>query len=543
MSGSAETVVDDDRLAAENDPEAVRIEVIRNRLVRPMPTDRVWGWLGTLFVGAVAAVLRLVDLGRPHSLVFDETYYAKDALSLLRFGDARAFIDDADELILSGDLDVFTDSPSFVVHPPGGKWLIAGGIHLLGMEPTGWRLATAIAGILTAVIVVRAGRRLFRSTMLGSLAGLLVAVDGMSITVSRIAILDGILAMFIVAAFACLLIDRDLARRKYAEWAASVSLNVDRSELGPLVGWRPWRLAAGVLLGAACATKWSGVFALAVFGLLTVAWDVGARKSAGAPAAWSGGLFKDGPVAFLTMVVPAVATYVASWWGWIVGDNGWSRHWAADNPPAGFGALLPDWVRSLWHYHGEMLHFHNNLDAPHGYASPAWSWLLLKRPVSFDYIGLEQGEQGCEADRCSQAILALGNPLLWWGACIALLVCLWMWAIRRDWRAGAVLAGVVATWVPWLFYPDRTVFAFYAVTVVPFLALAVAYVAGLAIGPRATSPSRQTVGAALVGAYVLCVVGVAAYFYPIHVDAMITYPEWWARMWPNRWNWPFFDWV
>ena len=533
----------DEQSHAERDPEAVRIEVIRNRLVRPMPTDRVWGWIGALFVGAVAAVLRLVDLGRPHGLIFDETYYAKDALSLLRFGNARGFVEDADEMILAGDLDVFTDSPSFVVHPPGGKWLIAGGIHLLGMEPTGWRLATAIAGILTAIIVVRAGRRLFRSTMLGSLAGLLVAIDGMSITVSRIAILDGLLTLFVVAAFAYLLLDRDYARRRYADWAATMSLHVDRPEIGPLLGWRPWRLAAGVLLGMACATKWSGLFVLAVFGLLTVVWDVSARKAAGVPAAWSGGLLKDGPVAFLSTVVPAAVIYLASWTGWIVRDNGWSRNWAENNPPSWLGTLMPDWIRSLWHYHGEMLHFHSNLDAPHGYASPAWSWLVLKRPVSFDYVGLEPGELGCEADRCSQAILALGNPLLWWGACIALLICVWMWAVKRDWRAGAVLAGVVATWAPWLFFPDRTVFAFYAVAIVPFMALAVAYVIGLAIGPRDANPTRQTVGAALAGAYVLCTVGVAAYFYPIHVDAVITYSEWWARMWPNRWGWPFFDWV
>ena len=535
MSRSAETMVQDPGLPPAEDPEQARREALRERLVRPMPGDRLWGWLGTLFVGAVAAVLRLVELGRPNRLVFDETYYAKDAFALLKFGDSRGFVENADDMIIAGDLNIFTDEPSFVVHPPGGKWLIAGGIELLGMEPTGWRLASALAGVLTAMLVVRAGRRLFRSTLLGSLAGLLLAVDGLSIATSRIALLDGILATFIVAAFACLLIDRDYARRKYAEWAAEQAIGVERDDLGPLVVWRPWRILAAAMLGLACATKWSGVYTLAVFGILTVVWEIGARKAAGAPSPSAGAFFKDGPIAFMTMMPVAIATYLATWWGWIVGDNGWSRHWADDNPSAGAGALLPDWIRSLWHYHAEILGSHQNITNDHPYESHASGWLLLLRPVLYDYESIGRGEQGCEVDECSQAMLALGTPLLWWGGCVALLVCVWMWLVKRDWRAGAILSGMLATWVPWLFFTDRTTFAFYAAAIAPFIVLAVAYAMGLLIGPRDASPTRRMVGAALAGAYVLCTLALAAWFYPIHVDEIIPRDEWQARMWFDRW--------
>ncbi len=504
-------------------------------MIRPLPDDGFWGWLGPLFVGAIAAVLRLVELGRPAKFVFDETYYAKDAFSLLRFGDARAFVDGADGMVLDGDLEVFRDEPSFVVHPTIGKWLIAGGIRLLGMEPTGWRLAGALAGVVTVVVVARAGRRLFRSTLLGTLAGLLLAVDGMSIAVSRIALLDGILAMFIVTAFACLLVDRDAIRSRYADWAAA-----ERAGRPPPQRWRPWRLAAGVLLGLACGTKWNGVYALAVFGILTVLWEVGARRAARSAAPLSTTLRYDAPVAFVTMVGSALGIYVASWWGWIAGESGWSRRWAANVEASGPATLVPDWVRSLWHYHGEMWRFHRDLDSSHTYSSDAWGWLLLDRPVLFDYVGIEQGNQGCEAAQCSQATLALGTPLLWWGGCLALLVCLWMWAARRDWRAGAILAGVVATWLPWFFFPERTTFSFYAVAIAPFLVLAVAYALGLVLGPAGAAPGRRTVGAAVAGAYVLAVVVVAAWFYPIHVDAVIPYEDWLRRMWfrgPGSWNW------
>ncbi|MBD0293480.1 MAG: phospholipid carrier-dependent glycosyltransferase, partial [Jiangellaceae bacterium] len=505
-----------------------------DRLVRPMPHDGAWGWLGSLFAGAVAALLRLVDLGRPAKLMFDETYYAKDALSLLRFADARSFVEGADEKILAGDLDVFTDQPSFVVHPNVGKWLIALGIRLAGMEPVGWRLAPALAGVITVIVVARAGRRLFRSTLLGTTAGLLIAVDGMSITLSRTAILDGLLAMFVAAAFACLLVDRDWARARYA-----AALRAGQPLPSPLA-WRPWRLAAGILLGLACGTKWNGLYVLAVFGVMTVLWELSARRVAGDRAPVRTALLADGPVAFLTMLGSAAVVYVASWAGWIAGDNGWSRQWAASNPASGLAAWLPDWVRSLWHYHGEMWHFHSTLQAQHDYASDAWSWLLLTRPVSFDYTGLERGEQGCDVDQCSQAVLALGTPVLWWGACLAVLVCEWMWLARRDWRPGAILAGVLATWVPWLFWPGRTTFAFYAVVIAPFLVLAVTYVLGLILGPPGADRRRRTIGAAIAGGYVLLVVVVAAWFYPIHVDAVIPYDEWLRHMWfrgPGTWKW------
>ena len=535
MTRISEAAVDSARDAAPTSLPAAGVSTVRSRLVRPMPEDGAWGWLGPLFVGAVAAVLRLVDLGRPGKFIFDETYYAKDAYSLLRFGDARSFVEGADDKIIAGDLDVFTDQPSFVVHPTVGKWLIALGIRLLGMEPAGWRLATAVAGIVTVVIVARAGRRLFRSTLLGTTAGLLLAVDGMSITVSRTAILDGILAMFVVAAFACLLVDRDRARAMYADWADSGTGG------SPLFAWRPWRLAAGILLGLACGTKWSGLYALAVFGVLTVCWEFSARRAAEQRSPLLDTVFRDGPIALVTMVGSAVVVYLASWTGWIAGDNGWSRQWAVLKPGTGLlGSVMPDWARSLWHYHWEMWHFHSGLTTSHDYASDAWGWLLLARPVSFDYTGLERGQQGCEVDKCSQAVLALGTPLLWWGACLALAVCGWMWLARRDWRAGAILAGFLATWAPWFLFPGRTMFAFYAAAIAPFVVLAVAYVLGLVLGPADASSARRTIGAAFAGAYVLAVLVVAAWFYPIHVDATIPFDAWLQRMWvrgPGTWNW------
>jgi dolichyl-phosphate-mannose-protein mannosyltransferase len=550
------TAIAVERPGATPDPDDAAVTRLRDRLVRPMPADALWSWVATLVITALAAVLRLVDLGRPNRIIFDETYYAKDSLSQTLFGYARKAVEDADSMVVDGRTDVFLSDPSFVVHPPVGKWVLGQGINLLGMSPAGWRLGTAIAGIVTVLLVCRIGRRLFRSTVLGMAAGLFVAVDGMSIAISRTAILDGILTTFIVAAFACLLVDRDRMRERYAQWVGQRLSDDAPLGDGPVLGWRPWRLAAGILLGLAIGTKWNGLYALAVFGLMTVIWDIAARRAAGLRSPTANALLRDGPVAFLTVVGSAAVTYLTSWWGWIASSDAWDRQWAADNPPSFLGQFVPDWLRSLWHYHDAMWQFHSGLESDHTYESGPWSWLYLGRPVAFDYQEVDTGVDGCDAAQCSQEVLALGNPVLWWLGLGALLVLLWWWLIRRDWRAGAILAGYVATWGIWaglnalgwltslpliggiasaLETSNRTTFIFYAVTVVPFIALAVAYCLGLLIGPATATPTRRAAGAVIAGGIVLAIVAVAWYFYPLHVDQILPEDVWRERMWFDSW--------
>ena len=64
-------------------------EQVRARLLGHRPTDVLWGWLAPLLVAAVGGFLRFWQLGRPHQLVFDETYYVKQAWSLLQYGHER----------------------------------------------------------------------------------------------------------------------------------------------------------------------------------------------------------------------------------------------------------------------------------------------------------------------------------------------------------------------------------------------------------------------------------------------------------------------
>ena len=527
-----------------------RLSEVADRLYRALPSDRGVSWLVTLAITLFGGVLRFWDLARPHAIVFDETYYMKDAFSLLRFGYEREFVDKANDTILASDgsnwrtLDVFKDSHAFVVHPPVGKWTIAIGEYAFGLNPFGWRVMMALLGTVAVLLTVRITRRLTRSTLIGAAAGFLLAIDGMAISMSRTGLLDTSLMFWVLVAFGCLLMDRDRTRLRLATVVRTYS--DDRAALrglgrgiGPWTGLRPWRWAAGVALGLACGVKWSGLWFLVAFGLMTVVWDVGMRRIVGVRTleAWLGAMV-EGLLAAVAMAGTALVVYVASWTGWFLTDGGYDRQWALDNPAAtGFG-WVPGALRSLIHYHAEMLNFHTHLTtdkSPHAYQSNAWSWLLQTRPTSFYYESRDLGVDGCAASKCSTEVIALGNPIIWWAASAALVHQSWRWFATRDWRSGAVVLAVLAGWLPWLAFQQRTIFTFYSVAFVPFMCMVLALSLGSVLGSADATPRRRTTGAVVVGIFVMLALVMSWFFYPVWSAQVIPYTAWQIRMWFPTW--------
>ncbi|WP_030413423.1 dolichyl-phosphate-mannose--protein mannosyltransferase [Streptomyces sp. NRRL S-1448] len=534
---------------------------VRARLVPayPRPAGRLWavfgagpdaaarlarwsGWGGPLLVALFAGVLRFWNLGSPRKVIFDETYYPKDAWSLLQYGYEGTWAKNANDALVAHPPQILlSPEHSYVVHPPAGKWLIAVGEWALGMNPFGWRFMVALLGTLSVLLICRIGRRLMRSTALGCLAGTLLAVDGLHFVMSRTALLDLIVMFWVVAAFGCLLVDRDRTR---ARLAAALPISPDSvarpdADVGDRLrlGWRPWRIAAGLCLGLASATKWNGLYFLAAFALMSFLWDVAARRTAGARRPFRSALRRDVLAAFGSTVVVALATYLASWTGWIATKGGYYRDWATtpDGRAAGW-TWLPDWLRSLWHYQTEVYAFHTGLTTPHTYQSNPWSWLVLGRPVSYFYEDPKFGQDGCTAaEGCAREVLALGTPLLWWASCFALLYVLYRWLFKRDWRAGAIACGVAAGYLPWFLYQERTIFLFYAVVFVPFLCLALAMMIGAILGPPGASERRRTIGAVGAGVLVLLIIWNFIYFYPLYTGLPIPKSAWHHRMWFDSW--------
>ena len=501
-----------------------------------MPSAGLVGWIGPLIVTLIGGLLRFTDLGRPHDIIFDETYYPKDALGLLEFGYERKMVEGANDLILgsNGDwrsLGLFTDAPNYVVHPPLGKWTIAVGEWLFGATPFGWRFAVAVLGTLSILMVARIVRRLTRSDLIGTIAGLLLAIEGMHLVLSRTGLLDMVLTFWIVAAFGLLLIDRDRTRSRLATMVERDGPAALATTWGPRLGLRPWRWAAAVALGLACGVKWSGLWFVAFFILLTLVWDVSARRVIGVRRPWRATILRDAPVTGLSMVAIVAVVYLSTWTGWLLTSGGYDRAWAADQP----ASWIPEALRALWHYHAEAWRFHVALDSSHPYASNALSWPFQARPTSFYYESIKDHSAGCEVDSCSAAVTALGNPIIWWFGIVAVIHQAWRWIGSRDWRSGAVLTAIAAGWIPWLLYLDRTIFTFYTVVISPFLVMAVAMTLGSILGPSDAPARRRRDGAVVVTVVVLAMLVAAFWFYPVWTGQVIPYSEWRMRMWFSTW--------
>ena len=520
------------------------------------PADRAAGWLSALMVAGLALFLRLWGLSRPQEFAFDETYYAKDAWSMLQHGYVLGYREDVDDRILDGDLTgLWTRDPTMIVHPEAGKWLIAAGEWAFGMNPFGWRVSAAVAGALMVLVICRLARRLTGSTLLGAVAGLLLSLDGLHLVLSRLALLDIFAALFLLTGAHCLVADRQWFRRRLADRAGPPGRPVTGA--GPVRGLllRPWLALGGVSFGLAVGTKWTALVPLAALGILVWLWSAGARRSFGVRAPVLRSAVVDGPAAFVQLVGVALCVYVATWTGWLVHAEsyeaslsqtqyttfGSGKRWpTATEPDAeGLGEVVQS-LRSLASYHRDVYVFHAHFldDSDHSYASKPAGWLLLNRPVSVAVENdIQPGEQGCAAPAgsdCLRQVLLLGTPVLWWGGVLALGYAAAQWLGGRDWRAGLAVVGALSGWLPWLAYDDRPIFSFYAVTVLPFTVLAVTLALGRLVGPPAPS-TRRTVGVVVAGSFVALVLLNFAYFWPVWTYDLLTTSEWLGRVWFARW--------
>jgi dolichyl-phosphate-mannose--protein O-mannosyl transferase len=507
---------------------------------------------------AVAATTRLWNLGAPHILIFDEHFYVKDAYSLLRLGYEGRWAKLSDPDFAVGNFHGLTTHAELVQHPPLGKWIIALGLNAFGAgNSAGWRISMAIFGILAVVLLMGVAFLLFRSFALATIAGGLLAIDGNAIVMSRIGILDNAVMFLALVAFGAILLDRQW-------WQARVGTLLERTHetsdvgSGPRIptSWRrPWLLVAGLAIGLDAGVKWSGFFFLAAFVVYVIGVDVLARRRAGV-ANWFGGtLVRQGLVDVVLMVPTGIAAYLATWTGWFVTSGGLYRNWANQPGHALTGAFawIPRTVQSFWHFQQYIYEFGVSLNKAQQYETPASGWFLLTRPTQF-FIGFTaDGQPGCTSPgNCASVVTDLANPLIWWmsGLCVLLLV--YRFIFRRDWRIAAILIGIVGGYVPWLVIPREAVFQFYTIAFEPYMILALVYAIWLLTGtpphersaggaaakvyPLALTLHRSLVGWRITIVFLCLCVLVSIFFLPVWID--LPEPIWLEQLhaWFPGWN-------
>lgn len=349
-----------------------------------------------------------------------------------------------------------------ITHPPMSKLLIAAGMAVAGDRSLGWRLAPAASGTLLVLLVFLLAREVTGSAFTAATAAVLLALDGLAFVESRIAKPDIFLVTFLVAAY----------------WAFWRYLRSGR------VGWL---YLSGAAAGMSVATKWTGAAPLGVipFFLALLLWQGWARLPR-----------RHGLHLVAAYGLAPLAVYLLAWTPYFLR-----------------GHDLGEWAR----FHVWMFRFHAGLTATHPYQSAWWSWPLLVRPIWYDYQDLGGGQV--------RGIIALGNVVVWWAALPALLLLGWETARRRTPAGTFVLAGFLASYLPYVFI-GRALFLYHMLPALPFMVLALAL---------ALARVRARAGPAVVGLYLVAAALWFVAYYPLLSALPLAQARFQRLMWFGTW--------
>jgi dolichyl-phosphate-mannose-protein mannosyltransferase len=378
-----------------------------------LPRIRRHPAITALLFGVGALSLFLIGLGKPAAMYWDEAYFVPEA---------RAFV--------SGTPNPHPEVPP-LCKPPLGKLLMAVGMRAAGDTPLGWRVAGAVCGALTLVGLYLWTFVLLGDSRLAFLAAGLTLINNFLFVMSRIAIVDAFLMVFLIWSL--------------ATYTAALVLDIG-------VGIRRFLFGcSGVLVGLAGACKWNAIDTLAVFFLISfvLLW-VARRPSAEANSSLSRCAHHmqliGVPNALLGMVVAPILSYSLTYWPLCL----------IIHRPFGIHELVSMNV-FIWHFNSTVIN--NKFIASAWYAWP----LKLSPQRALSYL--------------------VGNPVVTWGGLVALGLCL-----RRFWKTVALPEGLVlllftANLLQWAVTPGKGTFYYYYYPCVMILGVAIA-VAARSLPPR-----------------------------------------------------------
>ncbi len=382
-----------------------------------------------LLVVSLAAGIRVWQLPSPTQTIWDEGYYAFDASAYIGGG--------IDATMTPKAPDANPNERSWM-HPPLGKWLIALGIGPLGMGSLGSRIPAAVFGTLGVLLLYLLGLELWESPWWAGMAALLLALDGLHIVQSRVAMLDVFVTTFLTGGTLFLVRDRKrLAGQVPGEGTQS------EGKLASFFGSRE-RLWAGAMFGCAVATKWIALLPLPIAAVATRFWIARAGERKTPPT--------QPLTVYSSYVVVPVAVYVGSYLQWFVAHR---------FSLVAFLRLQRDMgIYNL-----------TNVNA-HAYgASSAFGWPLLLHPIQYYSSAVSQASRAGPSTTVG-IIEALGNPVFWWGFILVLPVALYLAIRRKSWPARLALVMYGAVYLPWFLF-SRVHYIYYMTAALPFMALCV----------------------------------------------------------------------
>lgn len=448
-----------------------------------------------LGLSALSFFTHFWHLFSPVAVVFDEAYYEKFAGAY------------------------FTHAFYFDVHPPLGNLLYAALARLLHVSPAILtapapapllRALPATFGALAVPLVYIILSQLGVGRRIATLGAAAILLDNALLTDSRFILLDTLLIGFGLAAIACYLASRDRPTRSRVVW-----------------------LALGAFLaGCGLSIKWTGSSALAV---ILTAWFVACIRSRVAVSR----LIAEGLVLTAIPVIVYCASY-AIHFSLLTHTGPGNTFMSARFQSQLVGSLNydPSIRMSFWAKMGDVNHAirygNGGLEnATHPAASPWYTWPIMKHPFAF-------WEDDNTPAGTKTMVILLGNPVVWWGGMISVLLGAVMVALRR-WRyagysyAVVFLAGaVLINYAPFMAI-KRLVYLYHYL----FALVCVAALASVMIGIPArwngahdefwSFPTRRSAWG-YVGAMALLLIGFL-YFLPFTYGWTLSIASWDARFW------------
>ncbi len=388
------------------------VETAPNRSTKPS-VSRLFAWRPWLIVGTIEILsfcVRWIGYGRYPGLIYDEYYYVP-AADILLGRHSPVHVRHAVPGI----------DPNLLSHPPLAKELIALCLLWFGNHPWAWRLPGEVLGILVPIGVFLTARALFDSELTGYIAALLSAVDGIMITISRVALPDSTAFPFVILNMLGL-------------WLLMARMRNGR-QTKPWV-WILW----GVSLGLGLAAKWIGAQTILASWLFLLA----NKKWIGSPKKWL-------VIALSVTWIPLIAYFLTYFYAF---GSGFHQSWLPRNVFLAFGKLQYLMFKSMW-----------SLTFYHPWSSNAWSWMLLPRPTAFLIIS--------HADHLIR-VMAFSDPLVIWLGFFSLVIGTWRlgWIKKQNWWAWIYLdIWWLAFYGTWLLTP-RSKFTYYLLSAMPAFIIA-----------------------------------------------------------------------
>ncbi len=410
-----------------------------------------------------AFVSRVWRIQYPERYMFDEVYHAVTAKLMAR-NDPRAYE--------WWNEPVEENTAVDWLHPPFAKLTQAFFIRIFGENAVGWRMSSVMFGTGVVFATALLSYQLFSSKPISLLSAFLVSLDGLLLVQSRIAMNDVHVTFFIL-----------LALTSYVAWKRSQ--NRSKQKISPSTKW--YFMGSGLFLGLAVASKWSGIFVLAIFTLDQIATLLYKKTF---PSIH--GFFTK----YLVWIVLPLTVYLLSYSQMFLQgktlfcfqQKQTQGKCYFETYKLGENIIYQGFVSHFFALHKQIWWYQTHLDAEHTYQSRPLQWALNIRPV---WVFVDFIDKDTVAN-----IYAQGNTALFWLGIISIgilpfsffvwkknvyiftsmskSVTLKFFLQKNQWFKWFICISYCLVWIPWIFSP-RIMFFYHYLPAVPLLSIILAW--------------------------------------------------------------------